>query len=132
MFNQLRNSIRKYFGISMREANGLLALFIILIIVLLSPLIYNQFLYEGYSNYRLDSLKLDSLIDIYEENLKNITTVSQEISTIPDTIFPFNPNTISFEEMTILGFDSVICKRIIKYRNKNGHFFVRRDLLSRK
>lgn len=129
MFNQLRNSIRKYFGISMREANGVFVLLFILIIVLLSPLVYNQFLYSGYMNYRLDSLKLDSLIHIYEENLKNITTENQEISTIPDTIFPFNPNTVSFGEMILLGFDSVIGRRIMKYRNRNGQFFVKRDIL---
>ncbi len=129
MFNQLRNSIRKYFGISMREANGVFLLLIILIIVLLSPLVYNQFLYNGYSNYRLDAVKLDSLTDIYEENLRNITNANQEISTVPDTIFPFNPNTISFEQMILLGFDSVISRRITRYRNKSGQFFVKRDLL---
>ena len=130
MFSQLRKSIRKYFGISKREANGVLALFIILIIVLFSPLIYNQFLYTGYSNYRLDSLKLDSLVNIYEENLKKITSsIKKERSVVRDTIFPFNPNTISYEEMILLGFDSVISKRITKYRNKNGRFIVKRDLL---
>ncbi len=129
MFNQLRNSIRKYFGISMREANGVFLLLIILIIVLLSPLLYNQFLYNGYSNYRLDALKLDSLIDIYEENLQNIASANLEKSGVSDTIFQFNPNTVSLEEMILLGFDSVISKRITKYRDKDGKFSVKRDLL---
>ncbi|MGD9327720.1 MAG: helix-hairpin-helix domain-containing protein [Cyclobacteriaceae bacterium] len=129
MFNQLRNSIRKYFGISTREANGVSALLIILIIVLLSPLVYNRFLINGYTNYRLDSLMLDSLIDIYEKKLKNIMTENQKIPIVPDTIFPFNPNTVSFKEMMLLGFDSAIGRRIMKYRDKNGQFIVKRDLL---
>jgi DNA uptake protein ComE-like DNA-binding protein len=129
MFNQLRNSIRKYFGISMREANGIFVLLIILIIVLLSPLIYNQFLYSEYSNFRLDSLKLDSLIHIYEEGLKKIPDPAPGIAAFPDTIYPFDPNTISYDEMILFGFDTVISRRITKYRNKNGRFIVKRDLL---
>lgn len=129
MFSQIRNSIRKYFGISMREANGVFVLFIILIIVLLSPLIYNRFLYNGYSNYRVDSLKLDSLIYIYEKNLKNIPHPISGITTSPDTIYLFNPNTITYEEMILLGFDSGISRRITRFRKRNGRFIVKKDLL---
>jgi len=129
MFNQLRNSIRRYFGISMREANGILVLIIIMIIILISPLIYNNFMYPEYSNYKLDSLKLDSLIEIFEENLKHTSSMNQEITLAKDTLFPFNPNTISFDQMVILGFDSILAKRISKYRNNKGQFLIKKDLL---
>jgi len=129
MFNHFRNSIRKYFGISMREVNGILLLFLIMIIILLSPLIYNNFMYQRYSNYELDSLKLDSLIDIYDKNLKHAPTGNQKVTAIIDTLFPFNPNTISYEQMILLGFDSILARRISKYRNNKGQFLIKKDLL---
>ncbi len=129
MFNQLRNSIRKYFGISMRETNGILVLIIIMIIILISPLIYNNFMYPEYSNYTLDSLKLDSLIAIFEENLKHTSSRNQKDTVVKDTLFPFNPNTISFDQMILLGFDSILAKRISKYRNNKGQFLIKKDLL---
>lgn len=129
MFNQLRNSIRKYFGISMRETHGILVLIIIMIVILISPLVYNNFMYPEYSNYKVDSLKLDSLIEIFEENLNDNSFRNQEVEVFNDTLFPFNPNTISFDQMILLGFDSILAKRISKYRNNKGQFHIKKDLL---
>ena len=129
MFNQIRNSIRKYFGISLREVHGIIVLIIIMIIILLSPLIYNNFMYNRYSNYKIDSLKLDSLIDIYEKNLKHTRSEKQQVTAILDSLFSFNPNTVSFEQMILLGFDSIIARRISKYRNNKGQFIIKKDLL---
>jgi len=100
-----------------------------MIIILISPIVYNNFLYQEYSNYKLDSLKLDSLVYFYEKHLKQYSSETQVVTGIIDTLFPFNPNTVSFKQMILLGFDSVLVKRISKYRNKNGRFIVKKDLL---
>jgi hypothetical protein len=60
-------------------------------------------------------LKLDSLIDIYEKNLKHTRGEKQQVTAILDSLFSFNPNTVSFEQMILLGFDSIIARR-----NKKG------------
>jgi len=86
-------------------------------------------MYHPYSNYKLDSLKLDSLIDIYEKNLKHTPNEKQQVTAIKDSLFPFNPNTISFEQMILLGFDTLIARRIAKYRNNKGRFLIKKDLL---
>jgi DNA uptake protein ComE-like DNA-binding protein len=74
-------------------------------------------------------LKLDSLINIYEENLKHISDEKQQVTAIMDSLFPFNPNTISFKQMILLGFDTIIARRISKYRNSKGRFLIKKDLL---
>jgi DNA uptake protein ComE-like DNA-binding protein len=86
-------------------------------------------MYNRYSNYKIDSLKLDSLIDIYEKNLKHTRSEKQQVTAILDSLFPFNPNTVSFEQMILLGFDSIIARRISKYRNNKGQFIIKKDLL---
>jgi predicted DNA-binding helix-hairpin-helix protein len=86
-------------------------------------------MYPVYSNYKLDSLKLDSLIEIFEENLKYTSYRIHEETIVKDTLFPFDPNTISFDQMILLGFDSILAKRITKYSNNHGQFLTKKDLL---
>ena len=42
--------------------------------------------------------------------------------------FDFDPNTVSYDEMRRLGMSSLIAKNIIKYRDKDGSFKVKKDL----
>jgi len=130
MFNQLLRSISRYFGISKMEANGLFILFVLMIPIIFSPIIYRKIIYsEGYSSFREDSIKLDSLLltIALSEDLDTRKTDDKEI--LRNTTFVFNPNTISFDEMLLLNIDTVIARRIVKYRNNNGRFTVKPDLL---
>ena len=130
MFNQLLRSISRYFGISKMEANGLFILFVLMIPIIFSPIIYRKIIYsEGYSSLREDSINLDSLLltIALSEDLDTRKTDDKEI--LRNTTFVFNPNTISFDEMLLLNIDTVIARRIVKYRNNNGRFTVKPDLL---
>jgi len=83
----------------------------------------------GYSSYEADSVLLDSLVQLIEREVKSNQTNSNVDQPILDTAFYFNPNKITFDHMILLGFDSVIAKRIVKYRNNGGRFNVKKDLL---
>jgi DNA uptake protein ComE-like DNA-binding protein len=101
----------------------------IMICIILSPLFYNNLLREGYSSYKADSLKLDSLIQIMQHNLDSMVKASNTMKLTGDTVFPFNPNEVSYTQMISLGFDSIIARRIIKFRNSYGIFHEKKDLL---
>lgn len=44
-------------------------------------------------------------------------------------LFSFDPNSVTHEQMELLGFSERVRSRIINYRNKNGKFRVKSDLL---
>lgn len=43
--------------------------------------------------------------------------------------FPFNPNTVTRDQLLILGFREPMADRILNYRNKQGVFRIKKDLL---
>jgi len=129
MFNQLKRSISRYFGISKSEANGLFILFILMIPIVFSPLIYRNIIKsEGYTSYIQDSVKLDSLLRIMNDSAFKGDASTTVPGNIRDTIFFFDPNIVSFDEMLQLQMDTLIAKRIVKYRNKKGRFYQKSDL----
>jgi len=72
---------------------------------------------------------LDSIIQIFKSNQESTQVAKNIYQPIGDTVFSFNPNEISYHQMILLGFDSIMAKRIMKYRNSNGRFYIKRDLL---
>jgi competence ComEA-like helix-hairpin-helix protein len=129
MFNQLKNSIRKYFGISRTETNGILFLILLLLLIILSPLMYRNIFKGGYYSYEADSIMLDSILQIFKQNVEN-DRLSQYMDQLPqDTVFLFDPNVVDYPQMILLGFDSIIARRIVKYRNNGGKFKIKKDLL---
>ena len=44
--------------------------------------------------------------------------------------FEFNPNTVSFNEMKTLGFNSRTASILIKFREKGAKFYSKKDLLN--
>jgi competence protein ComEA len=128
MFRQLHKSIRKYFGISRTETNGILVLILLMIVLVILPLIYRQFGKGGYRNYEQDLALMDSLaryMNIAPDNRPD-DTLSAVITV---TLTSFDPNEVSFDEMIRMGFDSILTRRIVSYRNKGGRFYKENDLL---
>jgi len=129
MFNQLLYSLRKYFGISKRESKGILLLSILMIFIMLSPLAYNRIFHHGYTTYYSDSIRLDNIIHLFEDQLISMDSLDSGTRLYPDSVFNFDPNTLSFQHMITLGMDSLVARRIVKYRNNKGRFYVKKDLL---
>lgn len=129
MFNQLQKNIRKYFGISRTEANGMIVMILLLVFLVILPLLYRQFGKGGYKNYQQDLALMDSVSDILQSSPEEILAEDTfQVNTFESFVF-FNPNNVSFSQMLRMGFDSILAKRIISYRNKGGEFRQSRDLL---
>jgi competence ComEA-like helix-hairpin-helix protein len=72
-------------------------------------------------------LKLDSILQILLKNQDSLKAAMDPIR--KDTLFFFNPNEITYPQMILLGFDSILAQRVVKFRNSKGRFYVKRDLL---
>jgi len=127
MFNQLHNSIRKYFGISRTETNGIFILLILTICIIFSPLLYNHLFKGGYTSCHEDSVKLDSILQILMKNQDSLKATMNPM--LKDSLFFFNPNEMTYPQMILLGFDSILAQRVMKFRDSKGRFYVKRDLL---
>jgi DNA uptake protein ComE-like DNA-binding protein len=76
----------------------------------------------------MDSLLLDSLILKIKNNQAKDQQEKMQDPAKSVEAFPFDPNKVSFNEMIDLGFDSIIAKRVVKYRNNGGSFKWRNDI----
>lgn len=118
-----------FFGISRTEANGMVFLMAIMILMIISPLIYRHIGNQGYSAYKQDIKLLDSLVKQWENTEKESGRDNVNQSNKINSLFHFNPNTVRYPDMILLGIDSVIAARIVKYRNKGGFFYTKKDVL---
>jgi len=126
MFNQLQKNIQKYFGISRAEANGIIVLIILLIVLVISPLLYRRYATGGYQNYEKDLALLDSLSGILWTSAESILSGA---SPVDSYLIPFDPNEVTFSQMIRMGFDTILARRIISYRNRGGIFHESPDLM---
>ena len=129
MFNQLQNQLQKFFGISRTETNGIILLILLLLFLVISPLIYRQYGKGGYKNYNQDLFLLDSISRILALADERIITEEKKEHGTAKSISFFDPNEVSFSQMIEMGFDSIVARRIIRYRNKGGKFYKNKDLL---
>jgi len=98
-------------------------------LIIISPLFYSNFLKGGYSSYYADSVKMDSILLVFKHNLESLQPTSKNTYLTKDTVFSFNPNEIPYHQMLLLGFDSILARRVVKFRNNNGRFYKKKDLL---
>lgn len=143
MLDRFQHSLRKYFGISRMEANGILVLIIMMMILLFSPVVYNQYIKGDYNSYLIDSLKLDSLVRMMEARIEAVHDTMKLDQRKERPVSPRRNNKIvenSYDEMkkrikvdinkadssdliSIYGIGKVLSGRIIKYRELLGGYF---------
>lgn len=121
MINRLRSWTRAFFGISTREANGLLVLLPLLLISVFVIPAYHQWQSKQPVDFTTQQLKLDSLLAHWP--------AQKDTTKKMDARFPFNPNTASLSDFDSLGFPEFLAQRIQNYRIKNGKFKIKSDLL---
>jgi len=126
MFNQLSKNLQKYFGISRSEANGMVVVMLLMILLLITPLLYRNYATRGYQNYEKDKALLDSLVAIYWPAAEDHAEEDVSNDPVPVT---FDPNKAGFVQMIRMGFDSILAGRVIRYRKKGGVFYRPGDLL---
>ncbi len=93
---------------------------------------------KGGRFYRADDLKKIYTIPAWQSDIlcQHITIPEPSISQSPTdehlsevSFFDFDPNTVTKEEMSNLGFSNRVATNIHTYRKKGGHFKIKSDLL---
>jgi competence protein ComEA len=123
MINRLRSWTRAFFGVSTREANGLLVLLPFLLFSVFVIPAYHQWQSTQPIDFSENQRKLDSLLAHWPEQKDSLVTLKKTIR------FAFDPNTASLAQFDSLGFPDYLSQRIHNYRSKNGKFRIKTDLL---
>lgn len=81
-----------------------------------------------------DYERLEAFIKIekeqtYSKNFQQKKNKQVKEKEVVAELFEFNPNEIGIEDFERLGFSTKLSKRIVKYRDKGGHFYKKEDLL---
>ena len=120
----MREFLKSFFGASGKEISGLALLVAVLLITLLVTKTTD---WSGSHDpgYRPEDQRLlDSLMVLLAAD----SVTGQVAAANKDTVFIFNPNVVSYQDLVRLGFAEKVAGRIINYRKKGGVFTVKADL----
>ena len=120
MLARLKRWIQSTVGLSSSEANAMIILLPCMLIIIFSEPTYRLLIQSPHSIDFNEQMILDSLIVSIETPIDSSEHVI--------TLFNFNPNIASGEELKSLGIPDAVSKRIIHYRSKGGQFRVKSDL----
>lgn len=123
MINRLRSWTRAFFGISTREANGLIILLPVLVASVFVIPAYHQWQSRQPIDFSDNQRRLDSLLANWPAQKDSVFVIQKEAR------FAFDPNTATIRQLDSLGFPSYLAQRIQNYRSKNGKFRIKTDLL---
>ena len=82
--------------------------------------------------YGIDSTLVEMLqpyIEFVQIEKPKVNIETMEIVLQKDSIFYFNPNTVSFDELIKLGFSNKVAGTFLSYRNKIGEFSTKQEIL---
>lgn len=120
LLTTLKRWVQSTIGVSSKEANAFLILIPALFFVVFSQPLY-RWLGVGSKPLTVqESFLLDSLI-----SSKEVRKLDKSDST---SLFLFDPNTATINELTSLGISPFVAKRIDQYRIKGGKFRIKSDL----
>lgn len=128
----MKNWLINAFGFSKREYNGLLYLVIIIIIVTLTPYLYQYYLNTKSVQNDNEKLALQKLVLVDRYNKKTFNNTRDEIESStakrPVHYFEFNPNTITEKEWQQFGLSYKQAMSIVNYIKRGGKFYKAEDL----
>jgi DNA uptake protein ComE-like DNA-binding protein len=111
MLNKIRDRIKAVFYFSNSESNGLLAIIVLILLLIIAPKAFK--LYCGISSKPLDHTEDIALLE------KNLMLLQQNAS----KVVLININTTFAQQLEELaGVDGKLARRIISYRDKLGGF----------
>lgn len=120
--NRIRIWVRAVLGFSRGESNAFIVLLPLLIIIIFAVPIYRSLIPSPPEDYSSHQRYLDSLVSTWQWEKKDSITIKSV------SLFRFDPNTATLEELKTLGLNASIAQRIINYRSKGGKFIVKNDL----
>ncbi len=123
--NRLKAWLRASFGLSRRETRAFLILLPLMLISIYLIPAYRHYKANQKQDFSRETKQLDSLLAYWkwEEKKDSATQI------VEHTLFTFNPNTATHEELIQIGFPTYLANRIENYRSKNGRFTIKSDLL---
>lgn len=123
----LRQYIRNFFGFSRAQTNGFVALLLIMSVALFSKPLYHAWVSSQPRDFSQERKKLDSLTALWQQEQAKKENMPEKLVEI--SLFKFNPNTVTADELKTLGFTSRVSKGLLNYRLKGGAFRVKADLM---
>ncbi|UZR92273.1 ComEA family DNA-binding protein [Chondrinema litorale] len=127
---RIKNFLIQAFDFSPVEVRGFFVLMVIISISLILPTITKVILSNKEYSPEADQKLLDSLLATLDHKEPSLAKVNiQTSSETQIQLFKFDPNQASLSDLTLLGINDFLAKRIVKYRSKGGKFYKKEDLL---
>jgi competence protein ComEA len=124
----MRKWMNMFFDLSRGELNGLLALFVIILLVGFLPLIWTQFIND---DSKLNGLEADiKKLEWREAEVKahRYTFPKKHILQRKVNLVPFDPNALNAEGWQDLGLSLKQAESVMKYVVKGGKFYKKEDV----
>lgn len=130
------NFLKQYFTFNNRQRNGVIVLIAVIVLLIISiqlaPYIVKQPAIEFVEIPKLtkpfsNTLAADSSTYVVQSSIyPELSENKMEENKI--TLFEFNPNSVTADELKRLGFSKKLVHTFINYRNKGGRFYKKTDL----
>lgn len=125
------SGVQDLFGVSRKQAKGILVLQFLILIMLVSPIVFSVFLPKEKDEIaHEDEILLNDLIAKWEtmEEVKKDNPPAFTSGQSEPSYFLFDPNKSNQDELVSLGFPGWLAERLINFRNAGGKFAVKSDL----
>jgi competence protein ComEA len=123
----IRRWVKELFALSHSQANGFIVLVPLLGIIIFSGPVWHWYISTRPDDRSRDRALLDSLVALWEA--RPLVQGNDPLPSPTSTLFHFDPNKVTVEELQALGFSTGLATRIDRYRQKGGKFLVKKDLL---
>ncbi len=125
----MKHRIKSFFGFSRAQTNGFVALLMLLFLIIFSEPMYHVWISNRPVDFSKERRTLDSLTALWQTNPEKSKEIKIPVAEhIPAALFAFNPNTVTKEELKILGFPDRLVKGLLNYRTKGGEFRIKADV----
>jgi competence protein ComEA len=127
---RLKNLLRSYLSFSRKELNGIFVLFVLILLVILSPRLYPLFLKDqkfDFDRFKMEAEDFRAAAAKIEIPQGKINKKADKSSARP-VYFNFDPNRLSESNWLKLGLSHKQIQVIRNYELKGGKFFRKEDL----
>lgn len=127
---RLKNLLRSYLSFSRKELNGIFVLFVLILLVILSPRLYPLFLKDqkfDFDRFKMEAEDFRAAAAKIEIPHEKINKEADKSSARP-VYFNFDPNGLSESNWLKLGLSHKQIQVIRNYELKGGKFFRKEDL----
>ena len=141
MFKKIKFYLRDYFAFNQTEIKGFMFMIFLIVVLIISVFIFDFLPDNPQTAKTIDPKRVEELmakIEVKESDKKEAFQDryankyekydSENISSRPIKLSPFDPNQASESQLEELGIAKWMAKRIINYRTKGGQFRRKEDL----